>query len=209
MLVLSRKLHEGITIEGGIHITVVELPYGGVKLGIDAPGLRIDRDEVAAAIAAQGFDPRGPIRGGQGRPHPQGPDRLIDPLAPLAGEARNGPAGVVRDGAEPPYRPFDKHQSPVPDLSRTRRPGPGGEAPRGRYYSGKPCLEAIRRSSELIGPPDPRPSGEDDPPIAGHAACDECSCSPHGPGEDLADSSGGNEPDPWPAEWPADDRGGR
>ncbi|NLX96659.1 MAG: carbon storage regulator [Rhodopirellula sp.] len=37
MLVLTRKLDEGIVIEGGIRITVLKIRGSQIQLGIDAP----------------------------------------------------------------------------------------------------------------------------------------------------------------------------
>lgn len=51
MLVLTRKLGEGIIIDGDIQITVVELKGGGVRIGIDAPiHKKIYRSEVYERI---------------------------------------------------------------------------------------------------------------------------------------------------------------
>jgi carbon storage regulator len=47
MLVLTRKIGEGIIIGDDIKITVVELKGGGVRIGIDAPReLKVHRQEV-------------------------------------------------------------------------------------------------------------------------------------------------------------------
>ncbi len=47
MLVLTRKIGEGIIIGDDIKITVVELKGGGVRIGIDAPReMKIHRQEV-------------------------------------------------------------------------------------------------------------------------------------------------------------------
>ena len=47
MLVLSRRLGEAIVIGDSIHLTIVDVGGGKVKLGIDAPEeVRIDREEV-------------------------------------------------------------------------------------------------------------------------------------------------------------------
>jgi carbon storage regulator len=47
MLVLSRKPHQGVCIGDHIHITVLSIERGRVKLGIEAPDeVRIDRDEL-------------------------------------------------------------------------------------------------------------------------------------------------------------------
>ncbi len=47
MLVLTRKIGEGIIIGDDIKITVVELKGGGVRIGIDAPrDMKIHRQEV-------------------------------------------------------------------------------------------------------------------------------------------------------------------
>lgn len=51
MLVLTRKEGEGIIIGDDIHITVVELKGGGVRIGIDAPkSTKIHRLEVYEKI---------------------------------------------------------------------------------------------------------------------------------------------------------------
>jgi len=50
MLVLSRKVNQGISIGDNIHITVLRIEGGRVKLGIEAPHeVHVDRDEVRAA----------------------------------------------------------------------------------------------------------------------------------------------------------------
>ena len=47
MLVLTRKPGEGIIIGDDIHITIVELKGGGVRIGIDAPrDMKVHRQEV-------------------------------------------------------------------------------------------------------------------------------------------------------------------
>jgi carbon storage regulator len=47
MLVLTRHLGEEIIIEGDIHVTVVAIDRGKVRLGISAPPeIRVDRKEV-------------------------------------------------------------------------------------------------------------------------------------------------------------------
>ena len=55
MLVLTRRLDEAIVIEGGIHITVLAVKEGQVRLGITAPAdVRVDRQEVHARRAPAG-----------------------------------------------------------------------------------------------------------------------------------------------------------
>jgi carbon storage regulator len=47
MLVLTRKPREGIWIGDSIHIKVLEVGHGRVKIGIDAPpDIVIDREEI-------------------------------------------------------------------------------------------------------------------------------------------------------------------
>ena len=47
MLVLTRKIGEGIIIGDDIKVTIVELKGGGVRIGIDAPReTKIHRQEV-------------------------------------------------------------------------------------------------------------------------------------------------------------------
>jgi carbon storage regulator len=47
MLILTRKEHESIVIDGGITIVVVEIYHDRVRLGIDAPpATRILRSEL-------------------------------------------------------------------------------------------------------------------------------------------------------------------
>jgi carbon storage regulator len=46
MLVISRRLGEGIVINGDIHITVVKVARGRIRLGLNAPSsVRIHRRE--------------------------------------------------------------------------------------------------------------------------------------------------------------------
>jgi len=50
MLVLSRKANQGICIGDNIHITVLRIEGGRVKIGIEAPqDVYVDRDEIRAA----------------------------------------------------------------------------------------------------------------------------------------------------------------
>ncbi|MGH7229814.1 MAG: carbon storage regulator CsrA [Nitrospiraceae bacterium] len=51
MLVLTRKIGEGITIGPHIRVVVVEIQGGQVRLGIEAPlDVSVHRDEVYARI---------------------------------------------------------------------------------------------------------------------------------------------------------------
>lgn len=51
MLVLSRKLNEGIVIAGGIKVVIVEVRGDKVRLGIEAPkDVPVHRQEVQDAI---------------------------------------------------------------------------------------------------------------------------------------------------------------
>jgi len=51
MLILSRKLDEGITIGDDIVIKILEISKGNVKIGIDAPrSTQILRNELKEAI---------------------------------------------------------------------------------------------------------------------------------------------------------------
>ncbi len=48
MLILTRMLGESIIIEDNIKVTVVDINYQQIKLGIDAPKhITINREEVA------------------------------------------------------------------------------------------------------------------------------------------------------------------
>ena len=55
MLVLSRKESQIIRIGDDIDVIVVEIKRGTVRLGISAPGLHIDREEIAVAKKASGW----------------------------------------------------------------------------------------------------------------------------------------------------------
>ncbi len=47
MLVLSRKVHEKVVIDGGIVVTVVKIEGGQVRLGFEAPGhIKVFRQEI-------------------------------------------------------------------------------------------------------------------------------------------------------------------
>lgn len=47
MLVLTRKLGEGIIIDGGIRVSLLEISKDRVRIGIDAPQeVKIAREEV-------------------------------------------------------------------------------------------------------------------------------------------------------------------
>lgn len=51
MLVLTRKVDQGFVIAGNIHVRVLGVDRGRVKIGISAPkGVRILRDELARAL---------------------------------------------------------------------------------------------------------------------------------------------------------------
>jgi carbon storage regulator len=57
MLVLTRKLGEGIVVGDDITITVVEIKGGTVRLGIEAPrSTQIHRQEVYRRIVAENRD---------------------------------------------------------------------------------------------------------------------------------------------------------
>ncbi|MEW6542387.1 MAG: carbon storage regulator CsrA [Nitrospirota bacterium] len=54
MLVLTRKLGEGITIGSDIRVVVLEVKAGQVRLGIQAPPtVQIHRDEIYAKIVEE------------------------------------------------------------------------------------------------------------------------------------------------------------
>jgi carbon storage regulator CsrA len=51
MLVISRKLGEGIVIDGNIHIKVVKIGKGRIRLGLTAPpSVRIHRSEEVSPV---------------------------------------------------------------------------------------------------------------------------------------------------------------
>lgn len=51
MLVLTRKLGEGITIGSDVRVVVLEIKGGQVRLGIEAPqSIQVHRDEIYAKI---------------------------------------------------------------------------------------------------------------------------------------------------------------
>jgi carbon storage regulator len=51
MLVLTRRVGEGITIGSNIRVVVVEIKGGQVRLGIEAPAnITIHRDEIYAKV---------------------------------------------------------------------------------------------------------------------------------------------------------------
>lgn len=57
MLVLTRKLGEGIIIGDDITITVVEMKGGNVRIGIDAPkNKKIYRQEIYSRIVEENRD---------------------------------------------------------------------------------------------------------------------------------------------------------
>jgi carbon storage regulator len=47
MLVLARRIGETIVVDGNIHLTVVAISGGKVRLGISAPpSVKVDREEL-------------------------------------------------------------------------------------------------------------------------------------------------------------------
>ena len=57
MLVLTRKIGEGIVIGDDIKITIVEMKGGSIRIGIDAPlNKKIYRQEVFDRIAEENRD---------------------------------------------------------------------------------------------------------------------------------------------------------
>ena len=58
MLVLTRKPGESIIIADNIRITVVDIGHGRVRLGIEAPGLTIDREEIHELRMAEAATPQ-------------------------------------------------------------------------------------------------------------------------------------------------------
>jgi carbon storage regulator CsrA len=57
MLVLTRKLGEGIQIDAGITVTVVEVRGNKVRLGIEAPSdIRVLRQELAPQESSPAAD---------------------------------------------------------------------------------------------------------------------------------------------------------
>lgn len=57
MLVLTRKMGEGITIDGGIRVVVVQIRGGQVRLGIEAPlDKKIARDELRETLTLENHD---------------------------------------------------------------------------------------------------------------------------------------------------------
>ncbi len=54
MLVLTRKLGEGITIGSQIRVVVLDVKGGQVRIGIEAPhDIQVHRDEIYARIMAE------------------------------------------------------------------------------------------------------------------------------------------------------------
>ena len=52
MLVLARKTDEAIIIGDNVHVKIISIEKGGVKLGIDAPSdVTIIREELARDVA--------------------------------------------------------------------------------------------------------------------------------------------------------------
>ncbi len=54
MLVLSRKMRQGLWIGDNVHITILSIERGRIKLGIEAPeDVQIHRDELRAPYGVQ------------------------------------------------------------------------------------------------------------------------------------------------------------
>lgn len=48
MLVLTRKVDDGIVVEGGVTIRIVSIKGKRVEIGIEAPGKAVVREELLA-----------------------------------------------------------------------------------------------------------------------------------------------------------------
>jgi carbon storage regulator len=59
MLVLKRKPGERIILDNGVVITLVRLDNGSARIGVDAPGVAVHREEVYNAIHADDLGQRG------------------------------------------------------------------------------------------------------------------------------------------------------
>jgi len=58
MLVISRKLGEGIVIDRNVHISVIKLGKGRIRLGITAPpSVRIHRSEELSPVLEESDGP--------------------------------------------------------------------------------------------------------------------------------------------------------
>jgi len=55
MLVLSRRLHETLVIDGNIRITVLGINGNQVRIGVDAPRqITVHREEIQKRVDAEG-----------------------------------------------------------------------------------------------------------------------------------------------------------
>lgn len=94
MLILSRKLHEGVTVDGPCRIVVMRLSNGKVRLGIDAaPHVNITRAEKL-----EGRDgPRSlPSKSGTDEPE------FIPPMEPIDAPAPTNGTSPPRNPGSPP-----------------------------------------------------------------------------------------------------------
>jgi carbon storage regulator len=87
MLVLSRRVHETLVINGDIRITVVRVSGSRVRLGVEAPeNVKVVREELLALGGA------GPEAGEPRSPHsPDGRETDVEPVQDRSrGEPRGG-----------------------------------------------------------------------------------------------------------------------
>lgn len=85
MLILSRKLHESVVIDGQITVKVVRIDGDHVRLGIQAPSdVPVHRQEVYEEIQRSNQEAINPTR--PKLPRLARPDKVPAPLVPTAEE---------------------------------------------------------------------------------------------------------------------------
>lgn len=61
MLVLSRRVGESVTIDGGVVVTVLEVRSDGVRIGIDAPrSVKVHRSELLEELGRRNQEAASP-----------------------------------------------------------------------------------------------------------------------------------------------------
>lgn len=97
MLVLSRRVGESVTIDGGVVVTVLEVRSDGVRIGIDAPrSVKVHRSELLEELGRRNQE--------AASPQEDVVSSLQDALRRRTGAEPGEPAGPADDEAPPEQR---------------------------------------------------------------------------------------------------------